>query len=190
MKLPTRVTSPARVATPEPSVRGPDWSRSRVGGGTRALVPSALAGRMLGAMGLFALGAVLMAGEPPSKHGEAGLDLARAVTIKSDHVTVNPDELRAAGVDPAAFSPPKRVKGASPRYPEAAARDNAQGTVLLECVITEAGAVHGCRVTRSVHPAADRSAVKAIERWTYEPARVMEEPRSIVAEFRVIFRLE
>ena len=150
----------------------------------------AVAGRIVGAIGATGLSLVVLAGEQPSKQRQAGLYLAKAVRIKSDHVVVDPDELKAAGVDPGAFTPPKRVKGSSPSYPESAARDNAQGTVLLECVITEAGAVQDCRVTHSVHPAADRSAVKAVQRWTYEPARVMEQPRSIVAEFRVIFSLE
>jgi TonB family protein len=150
----------------------------------------AVAGRIVGAIVAMGLGVIVLAGDQPSKQQQAGLYLAKAVTIKSDHVVVDPDELKTAGVDPEAFTPPRRVKGSSPTYPESAARDNAQGTVSLECVITGAGAVQDCRVTRSVHPAADRSAVKAIQRWTYEPARVMGQPRSIVAEFRVIFRLE
>ncbi len=149
-----------------------------------------VAGRIVGAIGATALHTMVLAAEPPSPQWQAALDLAKAVTIKSDHVAVNTDELKAAGVDPGAFTPPKRVKGSSPSYPDSAARDNAQGTVLLQCLITETGAVQGCRVTRSVHPAADREAVKAIQRWKYEPARVTGQPRSIVAEFRMIFRLE
>jgi len=150
----------------------------------------AVAGRIVGAIGATALSTIVLAGEQPSPQWQAALHLAKAVTIKSDQVVVNPDELKAAGVDPGTFTPPKRVKGSSPRYPESAARDNAQGTVLLECLITETGVVQGCRVTRSVHPAADREAVKTIQRWKYEPAQVVAQPRSIVAEFRMIFRLE
>jgi TonB family protein len=41
-----------------------------------------------------------------------------------------------------------------------------------------------------VHPAVDRAAVNAIRRWRYEPARVTEQPRSIVARFMMIFRLQ
>jgi TonB family protein len=145
---------------------------------------------MAAAIGATALGTMMAAGEQRSTRWQTALDLARAVAIKSDHVVVDAAELEAAGVDPGAFTPPRRVKGSSPKYPEAAARDNAQGTVLIECVITEAGAVRGCRVTRSVHPAVDREAVKAIQRWEYEPARVTGQARSIVAEFRMIFRLE
>jgi TonB family protein len=118
------------------------------------------------------------------------LDLRSAVTIKSDRVAVSPAELTAAGIDIGAFTPPKRIKGSSPRYPEAAARDGAQGTVLLECVISQSGGVEACRVSHSVHPAVDKAAANAIGRWKYEPARVMQQPRSIVATFMMIFRLE
>jgi TonB family protein len=149
-----------------------------------------VAGCIVGAIGATALSTIVLGGAQPSPQWQAALHLAKAVTIKSDQVLVDPDQLKAAGVDPGTFTPPKRIKGSSPRYPEAAARDNAQGTVLLECLVTETGAVQGCRVTRSVHPAADREAAKAIQRWKYEPARVMARPRSIVAEFRMIFRLE
>jgi len=145
---------------------------------------------MVGLIGATALSTTGLAGEQPPSQWQSALRLATAVAIKGESVVVNPDELQAAGVDPGSFTPPKRVMGGSPRYPEPAARDNAQGTVRLECLITESGAVRGCLVTRSVHPAADREAVKTIQRWKYEPARVMAEPRSIVAEFRMIFRLE
>ena len=155
-----------------------------------AVMARGVAGPIAGAIGATGLCIVVLAGEQPARERQAGLDLARAVAIKSDQVAVNPQELEAAGVDPGAFTPPRRVKGTSPSYPESAARDNAQGTVLLECAITETGAVQGCRVTRSVHPAADRAAAKAIQRWIYEPARVMGQPRRIVAEFRMVFRLQ
>jgi TonB family protein len=151
---------------------------------------AARTGRIVGAIAATALSGIVLADGPSSPGRQAALDLARAVTIKSDQVAVDPGGLEAAGVDPGSFAAPKRVKGGSPTYPESAARDNAQGTVVLECIITDTGAVQGCRVTRSVHPAADREAVRTIQRWKYEPARIMAQPRSIVAEFKMIFRLE
>ncbi len=142
-----------------------------------------------GVVGGAAVAALLLASGPAAA-GTAALDLSRAVRIKSDRVAVDANELKAAGVDAATFTPPRRLKGSSPSYPEAAAGDNAQGTVLLECVISEAGAVRDCRITRAVHPAIDRAALRAIQRGKYEPALVTGEPRSIVAEFMMIFRLE
>jgi TonB family protein len=121
---------------------------------------------------------------------QGALDLRKAITIKSEHVAVDPGELSAAGIDARAFTPPKRIEGSRPDYPEAAARDGAQGTVLLECRISETGTVDACVVSHSVHPAADRAAMRAIRRWRYEPARVSGQPRGILAQFMTIFRLQ
>ncbi len=118
------------------------------------------------------------------------LDLRRAITIKADHVAVTARELAAAGVEASDFTPPKRTQGASPPYPEVAARDSAQGSVLMDCLISDTGAVRACRLTHSVHPAIDRAAMRAIERWRYEPARVSDQPKSVVVQFMMVFRLQ
>jgi len=147
--------------------------------------------RVVASLGGIGLAATAWAAvEQTPRDWDGALDLRRAVTIKSERVMINPAELTAAGVDAETFTAPKRIKGTSPVYPDAAARDGAQGTVLLECLISQAGAVEGCRVARPVHPAVDRAAVDAIRRWKYEPARVKEQPRSIVAQFMMIFRLQ
>ncbi|HXK09205.1 MAG TPA: energy transducer TonB [Vicinamibacteria bacterium] len=148
----------------------------------RALLPTAI--------GAVVLAAGAWAAEGDPREWQGALDLRRAVTIKSEHVGVNPPALAEAGLAAGSFTPPKRVKGSSPSYPEAAARDGAQGTVLVDCLIRDTGAVEACRVVRPVHPAVDRAVVDAIRRWKYEPARVMDEPRSIVAQFMMIFRLQ
>jgi len=145
---------------------------------------------VLALVGSISVGTMALADDSAPRPWQGALDLRRAVTIKSDHVAVNRGELTAAGVDSGVFTPPRRTKGSSPSYPDAAARDGAQGTVLLECVIDESGAVEACRVGHSVHPAVDRAAMDAIRRWRYEPARVADRPRSIVAQFVMIFRLQ
>ena len=135
-------------------------------------------------------GICAFAGSQAPRDWEGALDLRKAVTIKSERVAVNAAELEAAGVDAEAFIPPKRISGRSPAYPEAAARDGAQGTVLVDCAIGELGAVGACRVVQSVHPAVDRAAVKAVEGWKYEAARVNGQPRKVTVQFMMIFRLE
>ena len=69
------------------------------------------------------------------------------------------------------------------------ARAGAQGLVRLECLIKD-GKVEACRITQKVRPAIDQAAEEAIRHWKYEPARVKEEPTSIVAEFVIIFTLQ
>ena len=59
----------------------------------------------------------------------------------------------------------------------------------LECLIKDSGKVEACRLTQTVRPAIDQAAEEAIRHWKYEPARVKEEPTSIVAEFVMVFAL-
>jgi TonB family protein len=157
---------------------------SKSGGGevTAALV------RVLGVVA--ASTAIVSAGDEMLRKWQGALDLRRAVTIKSERVSVDARELEAAGVAPEEFTPPRRVKGGAPTYPESAARAGAQGLVRLECLIRSSGGVEACRTIQSVYPAIDRAAAEAIGHWKYEPARVKSEPKSIVAQFVVIFSLQ
>jgi TonB family protein len=134
--------------------------------------------------------AIVFAGDEAPRQWQGALDLRKAVTIKSEHVAVDARELGAAGIAAGVFTPPKRVKGVAPTFPESAARAGAQGLVRLECLIKDSGAVEACRIIQSVYPAIDRAAAEAIRRWKYEPARVENEPKSIVAQFVMIFSLQ
>jgi TonB family protein len=138
---------------------------------------------------VMASAALAVAGDELPRQWQGALDLRKAVRIKSEHVAVDRRELEAAGVDPGAFTPPKRVKGSPAVYPESAARAGAQGLVRLECLIKDSGKVEACRITQTVRPAIDQAAEEAIRHWKYEPARVKEEPTSIVAEFVMVFAL-
>ena len=61
--------------------------------------------------GVIASGALAIAGDDRPRQWQGALDLRKAVRIKSEHVAVDRRELEAAGVEPGAFTPPKRVKG-------------------------------------------------------------------------------
>jgi protein TonB len=59
-----------------------------------------------------------------------------------------------------------------PRYPDAARRQGAEGTVLLKARVTEHGRVDEVQIETSAgHPALDQAAVEALQRWRFEPAR-------------------
>ena len=137
-----------------------------------------------------ACAAIAFAGDEAPRQWQGALDLRKAVTAKAEHVAVDRRELEAAGVDPAAFTPPRRVKGSPAIYPESAARGGAQGIVRLECLIKDSGAVEACQVAQTVQKHVDRAAADAIKHWKYEPARVNDEPKSIVAQFVMIFSLQ
>ena len=138
---------------------------------------------------LMASAPIVFAGDEPPRQWKGALDLRKAVTAKSDRVAVDRHELEAAGVEPGAFTPPKRVKGSPAIYPESAARAGAEGLVRLECLIRDSGTVEACRVAQTVRPDIDQAAEQAIRHWKYEPARVRGQPTSIVAQFVMIFSL-
>jgi protein TonB len=59
-----------------------------------------------------------------------------------------------------------------PRYPESARRRGIEGTVLLKMRITAQGRVEDVQVVRSTgYPELDESAIAAVRRWRFEPAR-------------------
>ena len=59
-----------------------------------------------------------------------------------------------------------------PRYPESARRRGIEGTVLLQMRITAQGRVEDVQVVRSAgYPELDESAMEAVRRWRFEPAR-------------------
>ena len=64
-----------------------------------------------------------------------------------------------------------------PRYPESARRRGIEGTVLLKMRITAQGRVEAVQVVRSAgYPELDESAIEAVRRWRFEPARRNGEP--------------
>jgi protein TonB len=59
-----------------------------------------------------------------------------------------------------------------PQYPLSARHRGIEGTVLLKVHITEQGLVQDVSVERSAgSPELDRSAMEALRRWRFEPAR-------------------
>ncbi|MBI3329659.1 MAG: energy transducer TonB [Nitrospinae bacterium] len=68
--------------------------------------------------------------------------------------------------------PPRVSHQVKPQYPLAARQRGVEGTVLLKAHITEGGMVQDIAVERSTgHPELDRSAMEALGRWRFEPAR-------------------
>jgi TonB family protein len=86
--------------------------------------------------------------------------------------TPQPDEngvYRVGGV----IAAPKRVDSAV--YPPEAREAGIQGVVILEVVIDETGGVSGTKVLRSI-PLLDEPAMRATERWQFEPATLNGQP--------------
>jgi TonB family protein len=77
------------------------------------------------------------------------------------HVYAGPDKI----------STPTRIVYVRPEYPQTARTAKAQGVVVLEAQIERDGRVCSARVLRSI-PLLDQSAIDAVLRWRFTPAKV------------------
>jgi protein TonB len=78
-----------------------------------------------------------------------------------------------------------------PIYPWVARRRNYQGTVLLDVRVTAKGFVAEVKVAQSSgYPVLDRSALKSVRRWRFEPARRGSRPIETWVQVPVRFELE
>ncbi len=67
-------------------------------------------------------------------------------------------------------SPPRKISGNPPPYPDEARRVNLLGTVKVEMIVNEKGEPFDLRVVGSAGEILDRAVVNAVRTWRYEPA--------------------
>ena len=67
-------------------------------------------------------------------------------------------------------SPPRKISGNPPPYPDEARRVNLLGTVKIEMIVNERGEPTDLRVVGSAGEILDRAVVDAVRTWRYEPA--------------------
>lgn len=79
-----------------------------------------------------------------------------------------PEVLRVGG----AIARPRQLHAPHPVYPEMARRARVEGTVILEVRLDERGRVSEVTVLRGPRFGLTESAVAAVSRWRYEPARL------------------
>ena len=84
---------------------------------------------------------------------------------------------------------PKKTQDVAPVYPAFAITARKQGTVILEVVIDESGAVSRVRVLRS-EPLLDDAAIEAVKRWRYTPTLLNNVPIPILMTVTVRFTLQ
>jgi serine/threonine-protein kinase len=68
-------------------------------------------------------------------------------------------------------TPPRRIEGFSPRYPNAARERRLEGSVTLSMIVTESGEVTELTVTESGGKILDKAVLDAVRDWRFEPAR-------------------
>ncbi len=86
------------------------------------------------------------------------------------------------------LTPPVLISGPSPEYTPQALERRVEGTMVIRCVISVDGTVHGCRVVKSL-PFMDRAAVTALERRKYKPALRAGQPVDVYYTFTLTFEL-
>jgi periplasmic protein TonB len=84
---------------------------------------------------------------------------------------------------------PKRVVYVAPVYPGIAQSARVEGTVILEAIIDETGAVTNLRVLRSI-PLLDAAAKEAVAKWRYSPTTLNGVTVPIVMTVTVTFTLK
>jgi TonB family protein len=70
----------------------------------------------------------------------------------------------------ASVSPPRKISGNAPPYPDEARKVNLLGTVKVDMVVNERGEPTDLRVVESAGDILDRAVVNAVRNWRYEPA--------------------
>ena len=86
-------------------------------------------------------------------------------------------------------TPPTLLKQVKPRYTAAAMRQQIQGNVALEVVVSREGIPMAIRVTRSLDPGLDEEAVIAAREWRFTPARVGDLPVDVIVIILLDFNI-
>jgi serine/threonine-protein kinase len=98
--------------------------------------------------------------------------LARRASAEAD-LPPTPDPLPVQGAlvtFDGSVSPPRKISGDPPPYPDEARRVNLVGTVKVEMIVNENGEPTDLRVVGSAGEILDRAVVNAVRTWKYEPA--------------------
>lgn len=105
-----------------------------------------------------------------------------------------PDVGEGGGGDPAPrragrdVTPPAKLGGNPPLYPELAKRARIEGDVVIECTIAPSGRVVDVVVTQSI-PLLDEAALDAVRTWRYRPTLVDGVPVPVLMTVTVRFRI-
>jgi protein TonB len=86
-------------------------------------------------------------------------------------------------------TPPDIRIRVEPGYTQDAMLKKVQGVVLLEVVVRANGTVGSMRVVRSLTPDLDQSAMQAVRRWLFTPARHKGQPVDVLVYVELTFRL-
>ena len=88
-----------------------------------------------------------------------------------------------------AIKPPKAIHARQPDYPSAERKSGGQGQVLMHIVVDEQGAVRLPTVDVSPGPEFAVASIKAVGRWSFEPATLDGQPVAAVIIVTMEFKI-
>ena len=86
--------------------------------------------------------------------------------------------------------PPVPVRTVPPDYPSELRRDGVSGVVMITCVIDEKGDVQDPTIEKSSNPSFNPSALAAVKKWKFKPARLDGAPVSKKVTIPLKFTVE
>lgn len=121
--------------------------------------------------------------------GPVSLGSGPAVALTPAPATdAGPPQAQAAVPVGGDVKPPSKIHDVQPVYPGIARSARAQGTVVLEAIISKDGSVTNVRVLRSI-AMLDQAAIDAVRQWRYTPPTLNGRPVDVVMNVRVSFQL-
>ena len=87
-----------------------------------------------------------------------------------------------------AMMPPVKLSGPDPEYTQRAIDHEAEGLMVIRCVVTAEGTVHSCKILQSV-PFMERAVVDALQRRRYKPATLQGRAVEVYYTFRITLKL-
>ena len=114
----------------------------------------------------------------------------RAVVAARALPPLGPDRRRSGRV--ASFgpgiTPPRRIGGPSPIYPDAAANHGLEGAPVVELWVNESGAVVNAAIVESAGPLLDEALLSAVAEWRFAPALAGGVPVALRMTVQHLFR--
>ena len=174
------VRIPVSKAEEEESYRSldPVWATVSLDAAGRPIglrdAPSALTARLEEAVQAWRFAPARKAGQPV------------AADLRVPFVLLRDDGERLSGKQ----TLPRVIARVHAFYPMSMGRSGLRGDVLVGFVVDREGRVTNAYVIRSLNPAFDESALKAVRQWKFEPGRIGGAPVNTHMQLSIAFRLD
>ncbi len=114
-----------------------------------------------------------------------------SVGAAQDTAVVEIDTAVGAATDslPSIDRMPEVIRRVAPAYPPELAREGIEGTVILDCLLSDSGTVDSVAVVKGIHPRLDSSAVSALRGFRFRPALAGDKPVPVLLQYEIPFTL-